>query len=168
VAPLNTLQDLLVTELRELRDAELQLSEALPRFAQAAGNETLKLAIQQHCTESLEHVTRLDEIFTALGLASDGERSEAISGLIRSCDVTLHHRGDPGILDAALIYAVRRIEQFEVGSYCHVIELAKLLSLNDATATLGKTLAEEQAAEQALADLAEYDVHPSAPSTAAA
>ena len=61
---LQSLQDVFVNQLEDLYSAETQLAEALPKVAAAANDEQLRQALQQHSTETNEHVSRLGEIFS--------------------------------------------------------------------------------------------------------
>lgn len=49
---LNSLEDVLAEQLGDLRSAEQQLIEALPKLAQAAHSEELKKAFQHHLDET--------------------------------------------------------------------------------------------------------------------
>ena len=68
-----TLRDLYLNELRDLYSAETQLLEALPKMAKAASSSQLKQAFTGHLKQTEGHVSRLEEIFEALG-EEPGER----------------------------------------------------------------------------------------------
>src|SRR6185295_14231781 len=51
----------LIDELRDLLDAEQQLTRALPRFAEAAATPPLKQAFQKHLKETERHLDRLNQ-----------------------------------------------------------------------------------------------------------
>src|SRR5579863_9951328 len=80
---LESLQDVFVSQLEDLYSAETQLSEALPKLAAAATDEQLREAFQQHSRETAEHVSRLKEIFSEVGIANEpNHRCEAMAGLL--------------------------------------------------------------------------------------
>ena len=62
--------------------------------------------------------------------------------------------GDPVALDAALIGAAQRVEQYEIASYGTARSLAEELGLDKPCALLDQTLAEEEKANKALTKLA--------------
>ncbi|HEV2472048.1 MAG TPA: DUF892 family protein, partial [Chthonomonadales bacterium] len=64
---LSTLNDLFADELKDLYSAETQIVKALPRLADAASDPDLRAAFNQHLSQTREHVTRLEQIFTDLG-----------------------------------------------------------------------------------------------------
>ena len=58
-----TLRDLYLNELRDLYSAETQLTEALPKMAEAANSSQLRAAFTSHLEETEGHISRLEEIF---------------------------------------------------------------------------------------------------------
>ena len=65
----HSLKDVLQEQLEDLHSAETQLIAALPKMAQAASNEELRSAFQNHLGETKDHVQRLEEIFGQLGMS---------------------------------------------------------------------------------------------------
>ncbi len=53
----NSLEDLLVEQLKDLYDAEHQLVEALPKMADAANSTNLRNAFLEHLDQTRNHVT---------------------------------------------------------------------------------------------------------------
>ena len=64
---LENLQQLFVKELRDLYDAETQITDALPKMIDAANHPALKHALQEHLSVTNQQITRLDRIFQQLG-----------------------------------------------------------------------------------------------------
>ena len=64
---LDSLRDLLIEELRDLYSAETQLVEALPKMAEAASSQELRLAFEHHLEQTREHGSRLKDIFGEIG-----------------------------------------------------------------------------------------------------
>ena len=54
-----TLNDALIDEIRDLYNAEKQLTKALPKMAKHATNEALRSAIESHLAETEGQITRL-------------------------------------------------------------------------------------------------------------
>ena len=61
MAKMNSLEAVLVDELRDLMDAERQLTRALPKMARAADAEELRTAFEDHLEETRNHVDRLTD-----------------------------------------------------------------------------------------------------------
>src|SRR6187549_190946 len=79
---LNTLEDLLHHELKDLYSAENQLVKALPKMAKAATNSDLKAGFEEHLEQTKGHVERLDKIAEELGKKLTGHKCKAMEGLI--------------------------------------------------------------------------------------
>jgi len=79
---LESLNDLLINELRDLYSAENQLTKALPKMAKAARSDDLREAFQGHLEETQHQVERLDTIFEQLGVSGKGKKCQAMAGLI--------------------------------------------------------------------------------------
>ena len=70
---LENLQQLFVKELRDLYDAETQITDALPKLIEAAHHPELKQALQEHLRVTKQQISRLDRIFQMLGEKPTGE-----------------------------------------------------------------------------------------------
>lgn len=154
VDALRTLDGLLLHELRDLHSAERQLTNALPKMADAASHEDLKNAFREHLDETREHVERLEEIFRDMGKNPEGKHCEAMEGLIREGEEIIAEGGDSALKDAALIAAAQRAEHYEIAGYGAAATYAKELDLDDAEDLLGETLSEEKAADKKLNKIA--------------
>jgi len=155
MASLENLNDLFVEELRDLYNAENQLTEALPLMAQAAHSPPLRDGFQTHLKETKEHIHRLDKIFQALGLSPEGKTCKAMKGLIAEARETIEEDADPEVMDAALIVAAQKVEHYEISGYGSMRTFAKLLDYKDAAKLLETTLKEESATDEKLTQLAE-------------
>jgi ferritin-like metal-binding protein YciE len=151
---LNTMQDLFTEELHDLYSAEQQLTEALPKMAQAASNDELRQAFEHHLQETQDHVRRLDDIYGELGVSPSGEKCEAMEGLIAEGEELIQADGDPNVKDAALIGAAQRVEHYEIAAYGTTRELAKQLGHEQAEELLDQTLDEESNADKLLNKIA--------------
>ena len=73
MASMDTLSELLQDELKDIYDAEKQLTKALPKLAKKATAEDLKEAFEEHLRQTEEHVERLEQAFEHLGIPAKGE-----------------------------------------------------------------------------------------------
>jgi ferritin-like metal-binding protein YciE len=151
----NSLKDLFVEQLRDLYDAEHQISRALPKMANAASSNELKEAFNMHLDQTRTQIQRLERIFSDLGMAPQGENCEAMQGIIKEGDQVINAQGDPNVKDAALITAAQRVEHYEIAGYGSVRTYAKELGYSDAADLLQKTLDEEGNTDSKLTKLAE-------------
>ncbi len=76
------LVELLTDQLRDLYDAEKQLTKALPRLAKASADKELKDGFTKHVAETQGQVQRIEKIFETLGMKAKGKPCAAMKGLI--------------------------------------------------------------------------------------
>jgi ferritin-like metal-binding protein YciE len=157
-----SLQESLLDEVRDLYHAEKQLLKALPKMAKAASHEDLRDAFETHLEETREQVTRLEEVFSAMGKKPSAKPCHGMLGIIE--ESTEHMKElDPGpVLDAVLIAGAQRAEHYEIGSYGTAAAWARLLGLDDVASLLEQTLEEEKATDKKLSALAEQEINQSA------
>jgi ferritin-like metal-binding protein YciE len=151
---LDSLETLLVEELRDLYNAERQILKALPKMAKAASSPNLEKGFQEHLHQTQTQVERLDKIFTDLGKSPKGKKCEAMEGLLKEGAELLEADAEPPVLDAALIAAAQRVEHYEIAGYGCARTYAKLLGHDEATKLLQQTLDEEKRTDEKLTELA--------------
>ena len=152
---LNTFRNMFVDQLRDIYDAEKQITEALPKMAKAAHSDELKAAFEQHLRQTEGHIERLDKIFDGLGEKPTGVKCEAMEGLIEEGEEIVEKRGESYVKDAALIAAAQRVEHYEISAYGTARTYATMVGMTDTAALLKKTLDEESKTDEKLTDLAE-------------
>jgi len=151
---LNSLDDVLHDQVKDLLSAEKQLVTALPKVAQAAHTDELKQAINEHLEETRGHVQRLEEAIGILGIDNKAETCKAMQGLIAEGEEILAQNGDPIAKDAAIIAAAQRIEHYEIAAYGTARTLAAELDHPEAEQLFSETLDEESAADKLLTKIA--------------
>ena len=151
---LESLHDLFVDELKDLYNAETQLTKALPKMAKAAASEELRTAFEDHLKETEHQVERLETIFKELEASPKGKKCKAMAGLIQEGSEMIEADGPDAVKDAALIAAAQRVEHYEMAGYGTVRTYAQLLGFDEAANLLQETLDEEAAADEKLNELA--------------
>lgn len=159
MAEMESLMDLLEDELKDLYSAENQLSKALPRMAKKAASKTLKDAFTKHLKETEGHVKRLEKIGKSLDIKLTGKVCQAMKGLVEEGKEILGEKGEPSILDAALIGAAQRVEHYEIAGYGVVRSIAQKLEMDDVAQLLQQTLDEEGETDKKLTQIAEEEVY---------
>jgi len=154
MADKNTVKDLLTDEIKDLYSAEKQLTKALPKMAKGSNDAALKEAFASHLKETQEQVTRLEKVGELLGVKVTGKKCVGMEGCIDEGAEALEEEGEEAILDLGLIGAGSRVEHYEMAGYLTAISLAKRMGAADIVNLLNKTLAEEQAAEKKLRQIA--------------
>jgi ferritin-like metal-binding protein YciE len=159
---LDTLEQLYISELRDLYSAENQLLKALPKMAKAASSEELKDGFEKHLEQTKGHVRRLEQVFEALDENPKGKTCRAMKGLIEEGSEILKENGEESVLDAGIIVAAQKVEHYEIAGYGSARTFAHLLGQNKAAELLQATLDEESETNEILNKLAESVVNPEA------
>jgi ferritin-like metal-binding protein YciE len=151
---LENLQQLYLKELRDLYDAEKQITVALPKLIDAATNPELKSGLQEHLEVTNTQISRLESIFQSLSEKPTGETCKGMKGVIKEGDEIVSAGGDPATVDAGIISAAQRVEHYEMAGYGTVRTYAKLLGQQEHASLLQQTLDEEAEADQTLTQIA--------------
>jgi ferritin-like metal-binding protein YciE len=152
---IDSLDELLVHELRDLWSAEHQILVSLPGVIGAVRDEELKKVYQDHTETTENHVQRLREIFEGLGIEPGGQTCKGMQGLLREVDEVLGGGVSRDVVDAAIIGATQRVEHYEMAGYGVARAFAEMLGRTETADLLQRTLDEEGAANLALTRLAE-------------
>ena len=150
---MKTLKDLFEHSLADLYYAENAISKALPKLAGAVKNAKLKDAIEHHLKETKGQIRTLKQVFESVGLKPEGEKCDAIEGLIKEADGVMKEASGTA-LDAGLLAAAQAVEHYEIARYGSLREWAKLLGHEEAHKLLSGILDQEKAANNKLTDLA--------------
>jgi ferritin-like metal-binding protein YciE len=150
----NSLQDVLQEQLEDLYSAETQLTDALPKMAQAANNDELRQAFEHHTEETHGHLKRVKEALGELGVGSPTEVCQAMKGLITEGEKLMSENGDPTAKDAALIAAAQRVEHYEIAAYGTARQLAGDCGYDGIKDLMDQTLDEESHADKLLTKIA--------------
>ena len=75
-----TLHDAFLDELRDLYNAEKQITKALPKMAKAANAAPLADAFESHLKETEGQIKRLEQVFESLG---EPAKSKSGAGMAR-------------------------------------------------------------------------------------
>ncbi len=151
---LENLQQLYLKELRDLYDAEKQITDALPKLIDAANNPELKSGLQEHLDVTNTQISRLETIFQSLNEKPTGETCKGMKGVIKEGDEIVSAGGDPATVDAGIISAAQRVEHYEMAGYGTVRTYAKLLGQPEHANLLQQTLDEEEEADRKLTEIA--------------
>jgi len=150
------IQDVLVESLQDLLHAEGQLVKALPKMAKAAGSDLLRLAFEQHLEETRGHVDRLKEAVDLLGAAAKPKVCKGMAGLLEEGNQVIEEGEDKDEIaaDLAVIAAAQKVEHYEISAYGTSRAMAGQIGRPDVAALLAKSLAEEEAADNLLTQIA--------------
>ena len=149
-----TMQELLIDELKDLYSAEKQIVRALPKLAKAATSPDLKQALTNHLKETEGQVTRLERVAEIVAKKLTGKTCVGMKGVLEEGSEVLEDTEKGTIRDAAMIAAAQRVEHYEMAGYGSAREFAKMLGLSEVASLLDETLEEEKAADKLLSGIA--------------
>jgi ferritin-like metal-binding protein YciE len=152
---LKSLADAFHDELRDVLSAEKQLLKALPKMSKAATNPRLIRAFEKHLKETTAQVDRVEKAFGETGKAAKAKKCEAMEGLIAEGASVMEEDASPEVMDALLIACAQKVEHYEIATYGTLCTWAKVLGYSQALKLLKANIAEEEATDQALTDLAQ-------------
>jgi len=156
---MDTLEEYLLEEMRDMYHAEGQLLRVIPRMARSATSHQLRQLLEQHRDETQRHRERLEQAFVILGQPARGTRSEAMAGLLKEGDELLLVSGDPAVKDAAIICLTQKVEHYEIASYRCLCIYAGLLGLAQIEQLLAESLEEEKDADHTLMEFAKNEFY---------
>jgi ferritin-like metal-binding protein YciE len=153
---IKTIDDLFVHGLRDIYYAEHQIIQSLPDMIEKAHDPQLKQRLHSHLGETINHIDRLEDVFSLYGTDPRRLNCPAIDGIIAEAE-DVSDEADAQAVDAAIIAAAQALEHYEITRYGSLIAWAKRLDRDDCAAIPEQNLQEEQAADQRLAELPEHD-----------
>lgn len=150
------LEELLVEQLRDLLHAERQLVKALPKMAEAAASDLLRMAFEKHLEETRDHAARLKEVGDLLGVELKAKPCKGMAGLIEEGEEVIEEgAGKEDVpADLALIAAAQKVEHYEISGYGTARTMAGQIGRPDVAQLLGRTLAEEEVSDNLLTQIA--------------
>jgi len=152
---IETMEDLLEDQLREIYGAERQFAAELPKLIWQTSSLSLRLALSDQFQETERQVDRLGEAFTALGKPPRGAYCPGIQSFLDEADRAAR-RGERGVfLDAAMVASAQRVARYAVATYSRAIAYAKLLGQHTIADLLADSLAEERTVIVTLEHLSE-------------
>lgn len=145
-----------VEHLKDMYSAETQIIKALPKIIQTVTSSELKQALEKHLMETEGHVARIEQVFQSLDASPRGKKCVGMEGLLEEGKEAMAQEvASPDLMDSALIGGCQKVEHYEICGYKDLIHTAELLSDHKAVDLLTKSLHEEEAADQKLAELGE-------------
>jgi len=157
-----TLHDAFIDELRDIYDAEKQISKALPKMVKASVSPQLREAFEAHLEETQEQIARLERVFGLLQEGVRGRHCAGIAGIIEEGNDVLGESFEDSAREACLVAAAQRVEHYEMAAYGTLIAWARAMDHTAAADLLEVSLDEEKAADLKLSALAKSGINDAA------
>ncbi|HEX2974332.1 MAG TPA: ferritin-like domain-containing protein [Bacteroidales bacterium] len=149
------LRQLLEDQLKDVYWAEKAITKAMPEVVEKVSSQELIDALTEHMDETIQQVSRLENVFEIIGVKAEAEKCEAMEGLIEEAEDIIDELEEGPVCDAGIIAAVQKIEHYEIATYGSLRAFANILGEYEAASLLEETLEEEKSADKRLTDLAE-------------
>ena len=154
------LQEFFVDSLQDIYWAEKHLTKALPEMQKAVTTPKLQDAFESHLGQTMDHVTRLEQVFEIIGEKPIAKKCEAMEGLTKEADSIVDETEEGTMTrDAAVIMAAQKVEHYEIATYGGLVQYAELLGYDDAAELLQTTLNEGKETDKSLTVIAENDIN---------
>jgi ferritin-like metal-binding protein YciE len=162
-----SLRELFGIELCYAYDCEKKLVEkGLPEMIENATSRELRSALEEHLQQTRTHVTRLQRVFSSIGMEPDTKTNEIFDKMASAVKDSKSNIDPSPLRDAALIVNGNLVEHYEIATYGSLASFARSLGLQDAVTLLQETLNEEKKADAKLTQLGEQIMNPQAAKTA--
>ena len=159
---INSFKEMYVSELQEARSLEAQLTSALPEIIEKTGDADLRQALQDHLSETQNHLERVGEILRRHGATAEDHKDQSMVRLVSEAEKWAEMIKDRDQRDAGIIASAQRVEYYEMAVYGTLSAWAKQLGFGEDEEDLRAILAQERAADDKLTRLAEREINPSA------
>jgi ferritin-like metal-binding protein YciE len=154
-----TLHDVFLDELRDIYNAEQQITKALPKLIKAAEASELRRALEFHLGQTETQVERLERAFALLNEKPRGKKCDGMEGILEEGRKVLDDGLEGAVRDAAIIAGAQRVEHYETAAYGTLVAWAEVMQHDEVAGLLRESLEEEKNADKALSNLAETGIN---------
>lgn len=162
MAKIDSLERLMVEELRDLLDAEKQVFKSLPKMARAAQAEELRTLFEEHREQTTDQLERLTCVFDSIGGPARGKKCKGMQALIEEGQEMMAEAEKGPVRDAVLIASAQKVEHYEMAAYGTLRTWASRLGYEEAAELLEETLEQEKRTDARLTMVAESLANPEA------
>jgi ferritin-like metal-binding protein YciE len=156
---LQSLQDLLLSELQDLLGGEQLMLKYFPKWIQDSTHSELKKCLENHFEDTKLQEARLMRCFHRMGEPADGGRNHGMIGMISRWQEIEESECQPDVRDAALISAIQHMKHYEVAGYGCARAFAEAVELEEVAELLQESLREEEECDRELTRLAESQIN---------
>lgn len=160
VVPDSKLHQFFLQQLQDVYWAEKKLVKTLPKLSKAATSMRLKQAFNDHLEQTINHVTRLENVFNLMGEEPRALKCPAMAGIVDEGEDIIDETDEGSAQrDVGLIFAAQKAEHYEIATYGGLVTLARTMGHTDAAELLDQTLAEEKVTDSLLTKIAEEEAN---------
>lgn len=141
---LKTTQEMYLHDLGDIYDAEQQFLKGQEEMLQHATDQKLKSGIEQHITESRQHVKNVEQVFQILGEKPKAEKCPSAAGIVTEAKQGMKEAGTNEIRDCMIGESAEKVEHYEIVSYHGLIQGAQAMGQQQVVQLLQQNLEQEE------------------------
>lgn len=153
------LRGLFERQLKELYWAEAVIQNMLRGVIVQASSKDLATLLRKHLTETDVHLSRLDEVFRAIGIVAEALVYDAVACLIKDTESFIHNTRQGVVRDAGIIALLQKLKHHEIACYGTMRAYALALREESVVLLLEQTLEEEKGIDLLLTGIAESHIN---------
>lgn len=153
-------QELLLTELREIYNAENQLSRVLPRLTKALESDTVRQMFERRQEEGQRLIEELDRAFEEMDATPGRKKNPVAEGLIADAQEHVQEIEKGPALDAVLIGAMQKTEHYCIASWGTAKAFAGALNADTVVEAMQSALDEGKSFDDELTRIAVEEINP--------
>jgi ferritin-like metal-binding protein YciE len=157
---LNSAQDTLATELKEIHSAERQLSRVMPRLVKKVSSDRLRDMLEKRMEQGSTLIDEIDEALADMDMPKGRQKNIAAEGLIEDANHHLEQVKDESLVDPVLLASVQKIEHYCIAAWGTAASMGRLLRQDKAVKAMERALKEGKRFDEELTELAEADINP--------
>jgi len=157
---LQTPQDLLINELKEIHSAESQLSEVLPRLVKRVSSDRLREMLEVRQAQGAELIEELDELFDEMDVADEQVKNVAAEGLIEDTFAHLDQAEEESLADPLLLASTQKLEHYCIAAWGTAAAMGRLMEQPKVVQVMEKVLRDGKKFDEDMTRLAEEEVNP--------
>lgn len=156
---IDTLNELLLENLRAVYDAEIMTQHHIPEMVDKIDSNELKNILLKYNKKIESKINRLDKIFIMLNKNSSGTKNKVIDKIIDSSKHLLKSILKKDVRDAAIIAEFQRINNLFISDYETAFIFSKSLHLSTIEKHLQHILEDEKETDQKVSAWAEKKIN---------
>lgn len=146
-------------QLKELYWAEKSMIAILANIVSNAFSKDLIAVLTAHALDTVEQITRLEKIFTAIGIEAEAQSYEALQCFINEGEMLVSHTREGVVRDAGIISILQKMKHYEIACYGTMRAFAIALREEEVVVLLEETLEEEKQTDILLTRIAESHIN---------
>ena len=141
---METTREKFLHELKDTYDAEHRFQQAMGDMRREASDAELCALLEQHISETEDHIRSLEEVFAKLGTEPGREPCDGANGIVSEGRKVIRQAKQDSLRDTLIAGALRKAEHYEIASYQGLIGGAETIGNHEVTKLLEQIFRQEE------------------------